>query len=257
MRGPAVRIWRLRAAIRIGRPRGGRVGEGDGPAVRLRRLCAWPCGSVRPAWRRPPGPVRGRAVSGPRSPAPRPAPRSRSAPPGPYGLDGQLRQDRHAEPRADQAHHGRVVVGGEVDAGVKPASSQTSTSCRRQRGQPAIQDSSASSAMPTDPAPASRCPSGTRPTSRSVRIGRTTRSSHSACPAPYRKARATSQSPSRSISIERGGSASTRRPWCRDARPAARRARWGRAWSCRWGRRRAGPGRPGARRSRRPPPRRR
>ena len=36
---------------------------------------------------------------------------------GAYGLDRELRQDRDAQPRADQADHRRIVVGGEVDAG--------------------------------------------------------------------------------------------------------------------------------------------
>lgn len=54
--------------------------------------------------------------------------RYRPGPHGPYGLDRQLRQHSDPETRADQADDRRVVIRSEVDPGVKPALSQTSTS---------------------------------------------------------------------------------------------------------------------------------
>ena len=136
---------------------------------------------------------------------------------GPYRLQRQLRQHGHPQARADQADHRRVVVGREVDARGEARAladlDQMAAAARAARDPGLV--GQLADRRPC-PRAASRCPSGTRPTSRSVSSGRTTRSSHSAPAAGSRRAppvaegERDSQSPSRSISTERGGSASTR-----------------------------------------------
>ena len=172
----------------------------------------------------------------------------------------ELRQDGDAEPRADQADHRRIVVGREVDArGEARALAHLAPAGGGSAGSPRSRAPSASSPMPTDPRAASRCPSGTSPTSRSVSSGRTTRSSHSPAPRPpplvaegerhVAVALAQHLDRARRLGLDQGD------PGAGVRRRAGRRGRSAPAWSCRWGRRPAGPGRRAARRWRRPPPR--
>ena len=181
--------------------------------------------------------------------------------PGPYGLDGQLGQDGDAEARAHQPDHRRIVVGREVDArgeaGPLAHLDQLAAAARAARDPGLLGEFPDGDGLR---AFASRCRSGTRATSRSVSRGRTTRSSHSSAPAApsYRKASATSQSPSRSRPTECGRFGLLQG----DAGAGVRGAQGGE------GRRDEGgaaagegdepdPARPAARRWRRPPPRRR